>query len=136
MKSYTKFLLIEDGSVDAERLIEDLNIHNPEIKVICYRQGGEPPKLIEIKECGRIIKTASEREEIFNKECLTIADFQILFGVGYHDAARIIRNIRRRCDRLHIEGRIHTQDYFDYFELKTDRYIFNKKKPDEENLPD
>lgn len=80
--------------------------------------------------------TSAEREEIFNKECLTIADFQILFGVGYHDAARIIRNIRRRCDRLHIEGRIHTQDYFDYFELKTDRYIFNKKKPDEENLPD
>lgn len=86
-------------------------------------------------ERGKLM-TSAEREEIFNKECLTIADFQILFGVGYHDAARIIRNIRRRCDRLHIEGRIHTQDYFDYFELKTDRYIFNKKKPDEENLPD
>ena len=39
----TKFLYVEDGSVDADELSEELYITNPEIKVIVYRQGGTPP---------------------------------------------------------------------------------------------
>lgn len=78
--------------------------------------------------------TFSEREEIFSKECLTIEDIELLFGVSYPDAARIIRNIRRKYDRLQIQGKIHVQDYFDYFGLQTDRYKF--KKDLEDDAPD
>ena len=72
--------------------------------------------------------TYAEREEIFSKEALSITDMQILLGVGYCEAAKIIRNIKRRTDRLGIQGRIHVQDYLDYFQLPPDRYV----KPIEE----
>lgn len=47
---YTSFMFIEDGSVDVESLIDDLNAHNPEIKVIVYRRGSNPPALIGYEE--------------------------------------------------------------------------------------
>ncbi len=39
----TKFLYVEDGSVDVDELSEELFVTNPEIKVIVYRQGSHPP---------------------------------------------------------------------------------------------
>lgn len=45
-----KFLFIEDGSVDVDELIDKLYYSNPEIKVVIYRQGCNPPKLIDNKE--------------------------------------------------------------------------------------
>ena len=39
----TKFLYVEDGSVDVDELSEELFRTNPEIKVIVYRQGSCPP---------------------------------------------------------------------------------------------
>ena len=72
--------------------------------------------------------TYAEREEIFSKEYLTIADIQSLLGMKYQDAARTIRNIKRRTDRLGIRGKIHVQDYFDYYQISTDRYT----KPEED----
>lgn len=72
--------------------------------------------------------TYAEREEIISKEALSIDDMSKLLGVGYHEAAKIIRNIKRRTDRLGVKGRIHIQDYFDYFQIPTDRYV----KPIEE----
>lgn len=42
-----KFLFIEDGSVNADELINDLALKNPEIKVVVFRQGSTPPQLIE-----------------------------------------------------------------------------------------
>lgn len=71
--------------------------------------------------------TYAQREEIFSKEYLTIADIQELLGLKYQDAARTVRNIKRRTDRLGIRGKIHVQDYFDYFHIITDRYT----KPEE-----
>lgn len=47
---YTKFLLVEDGSVDTDSLEKDLRKRNPEIKVIVYRQGAAMPQLVDIKE--------------------------------------------------------------------------------------
>lgn len=44
-----KFIFVEDGSVDADELIEGLGMSNPEIKVIVYRQGAKPPELVEVK---------------------------------------------------------------------------------------
>lgn len=43
-----KFLFIEDGSCDADELIDELYDKNPEIKVIVYRQGSRSPELKEI----------------------------------------------------------------------------------------
>lgn len=47
---YTKFLFVEDGSVDTDSLEKDLRKHNPEIKVVVYRQGANAPQLVDIKE--------------------------------------------------------------------------------------
>lgn len=47
---YTKFLFCEDGSVDTGSLEKDLRKHNPEIKVVVYRQGASVPLLVDIKE--------------------------------------------------------------------------------------
>jgi hypothetical protein len=44
-----KFIFVEDGSVDADELIETLAESNPEIKVIVYRQGAATPELVEVK---------------------------------------------------------------------------------------
>ena len=49
----TKFLYIEDGSVDLDYLESSLFETNPEIKVITYRQGSCPPILSEEKLNGR-----------------------------------------------------------------------------------
>lgn len=41
----TKFLCVEDGSVDVDDLSAELFDSNPEIKIIVYRQGSCPPIL-------------------------------------------------------------------------------------------
>ena len=41
----TKFLYVEDGSVDLDALEATLFETNPEIKVIVYKQGSRPPIL-------------------------------------------------------------------------------------------
>ena len=49
-KPYTKFLFVEDGSVDTDSLEKDLRKRNPEIKIVVYRQGAAMPQLVDIKE--------------------------------------------------------------------------------------
>lgn len=49
-KPYKKFLLVEDGSVEFEKLKRDLKKHNPEIRIIVYRQGAAVPQLISVEE--------------------------------------------------------------------------------------
>ena len=73
----------------------------------------------------------AEREAIFSKEYLTIKDFEVLFGLSYQMASRKIREIKFKFDRLKVEGRIHTEDYFDYYNI-TDkqRYV----KGEQENV--
>lgn len=67
-----------------------------------------------------------EREKIFSKDYLTIEDLQSLLGMPYQTAARVMRQIKFKCDRLQIQGRIHVEDYFEYFNI-TDRqrYLFD-----------
>lgn len=67
-----------------------------------------------------------EREKIFSKDYLTIEDIQVLLGLSYQMAAKQIRNIKRRSDRLGLLGKIHTEDYFDYFDI-TDRQRYVKE---------
>lgn len=47
---YKKFLLVEDGSVEFEKLKRDLKKHNPEIRIIVYRAGAAVPQLIPVEE--------------------------------------------------------------------------------------
>ncbi len=48
----TKFLYVEDGSIDLDQLESELFETNPEIKVISYRQGSRPP-ILEEKSNGK-----------------------------------------------------------------------------------
>ena len=48
-KPITKFIFVEDGSVDTDELEERLAQTNPEIKVVVYRQGAHPPEFVEVK---------------------------------------------------------------------------------------
>ena len=45
-----KFLYIEDGSVDIDQTILELERTNPEVKVIVYGQGANMPKLVDVGE--------------------------------------------------------------------------------------
>lgn len=43
---YSKFLMVEDGSIDVDDLQKDLKENNPDIKVIVYRNGSKAPYLV------------------------------------------------------------------------------------------
>ena len=67
--------------------------------------------------------TYERRSELFSKDAFSVQDIMELLDVPYGTAAMIIRNIKRRSDRLKIQGKIHVQDYLEYFNLDGDRYI-------------
>ena len=52
------------------------------------------------------------RAEIFSKEALTINDVAELTGRSYSAASKIMRDWKRRSDRLNVDGVIHILDYF------------------------
>lgn len=66
--------------------------------------------------------TFDRRNEIFSKEALSIDDVKELMGVSYDTAQKLIQAIRRRHDRLNIQGKVHVQDYIEYFNLPPERY--------------
>ena len=63
------------------------------------------------------------KQEIFQKEALTAQDLAFLFSVTEQMAYKIIRQIKFKCDRLKIQGRVHIEDYFEYFGI-TDRTLY------------
>lgn len=67
--------------------------------------------------------TLEQRNEMFAKDYLSIADVQVLLNLKYGAAAELMREIKRKSDRLHIQGKIHVQDYIDYFNLDIGRYV-------------
>ncbi len=79
--------------------------------------------------------TLEERQEIFAKDFLTIKDIELLLGVSYSTAGDIVRTIRRKSDRLGIQGMIHVQDYIDYFKLDITRYVPGKVAVVKADLP-
>ena len=76
--------------------------------------------------------TMQEREEIFAREMLTIADIQALYLMKYQDAAKLIRDVKTDLQinskyngqgvRLDIKGRLHVQDYLDWIGVTEFRY--------------
>lgn len=76
------------------------------------------------------------REEIFSKDYLTIRDIEILLGTTYQVAARLMRQIKFKTDRLGLRGKIHIEDYFDYYNI-TDRQRYLKQEvKDDDNGTD
>ena len=69
----------------------------------------------------------SEREQIISKDYLTIKDLQQLLGLTYQVAARVMRQIKFKFDRLGIQGKLHTEDYFEYYNI-TDRQRYIREK--------
>ena len=62
--------------------------------------------------------TYEEREHILSKDALSIKDIENLMGLTYGSAAKLIRQIKFKYDRLKIEGHIHIEDYFEYFNIQ------------------
>ena len=78
--------------------------------------------------------TYEEREAIFSKEALSVADVQALFGVCKSEATNIMNTIRRQTgDRLKVQGKIHIEDYLKHFGIEANRYA--KRRPNEEDPP-
>ena len=64
--------------------------------------------------------TPEQQKEIFSKESLSIADFQVLFDAPYATASEIMRTLKKKLTRglgkelrIDINGKIHTLDYYE-----------------------
>ena len=68
--------------------------------------------------------TYARREEIFSKDVITTKELQEILGyTNETDASKKMQEIKRVVgDKLGIKGKIHTEDYFEFFKIKTDRY--------------
>ena len=81
-----------------------------------------------IKQDENVVKTYTQREQIFAKEYLDVNDFMRLFGISLPSAYKLIREVKRNSDRLKIQGRVHIQDYFEHFDIPdTSRYVQPKE---------
>lgn len=81
-----------------------------------------------IKQDENVVKTYTQRGQIFAKEYLDVNDFMRLFGISLPSAYKLIREVKRNSDRLKIQGRVHIQDYFEYFDIPdTSRYVQPKE---------
>jgi hypothetical protein len=58
------------------------------------------------------------REEIFSKDIITVEELSEVLGMNYQMAAKTMRKIKSYSDRLKIQGKVHTEDYMDYFNIK------------------
>lgn len=73
--------------------------------------------------------TYEEREAIFSKEALSVADVQALFGVCKSEATNIMNTIRRQTgDRLKVQGKIHIEDYLKHFGIEANRYTKRNRR--------
>lgn len=94
--------------------------------------GVEKERVLEAVGPGEEEMTQEERAAIFAKEVLTIRDFQRLFHVSYQSAAKLMREIKFKSDRLGVVGIVHIQDYCDALNLNRADYIYRKKDGEEE----
>lgn len=77
--------------------------------------------------------TYEEREAIFAKEALDKRDIMALFDVCTNEASKIMQQIKRKTgDRLGVKGKLHVQDYLDYFGLKAGNRYSTKESDEAE----
>lgn len=72
--------------------------------------------------------TPERRAEILAQEVLDAENIQELYGCHINKAYEIIKEIKKRHDRVKISGIVHIQDYLDFFNLPPDRYVMPKHK--------
>ncbi len=71
--------------------------------------------------------TYAEREAIFSKEYISTKELAALFGMNISTASTFLQTIKRRVgDRLGIRGKIHIQDYLDFFNLDGSSQRYSK----------
>ncbi len=76
--------------------------------------------------------TYARREEIFSKDIITIPELQELLALpSYQEAAKIMRNIKRRFNRFPQNGKLHVEDYKAYFEISEDNQRYYPAKAEE-----
>lgn len=67
--------------------------------------------------------TLAQRREMFAKDYLNLTDLTMLLGICYTRASEIVREIKFNTrDRLRTRGRVHVQDYLDYYHLDPKSY--------------
>lgn len=77
--------------------------------------------------------TLAQRREMFAKDYLDLTDLTMLLGICYTRASEIVREIKFNTrDRLRTRGRVHVQDYLDYYHLDPKNY-YRGNPEDEEN---
>ncbi len=64
-----------------------------------------------------MINNGRTRTEILSQEVLCNKDIQELLGVGQTTASSIFSCIKKSKDRLGLAGKVHIQDYYDYFNI-------------------
>ena len=69
--------------------------------------------------------TFERREEIFSKDVITTSELQELMGyANLPQASKKMGEIKRVVgDRLKEQGKLHIEDYLEFFNIKTDRYV-------------
>lgn len=73
--------------------------------------------------------TLIRREEILSKDILGVQDVMELNDMQYFNAAKLIRNIKRKTTcGLDIRGKVSTAVYLDYFEPKTNEVVKEERK--------
>lgn len=83
----------------------------------------------------------TQREQIFSKEVINIQDIMAVMDMSYNDAAEFIRMVKRnlicvqnKTPRESRQGKLHVQDYLDYFHIpeNSERYKKIKKQEDKD----
>lgn len=79
--------------------------------------------------------TMQERQDMFAKEYLSIADFCKLYDMLPSHASKMMCDIRTKLTigmkkelRLNMKGRLHVQDYLDWLGVTEDRYSMSRKE--------
>ena len=86
-----------------------------------------------IQEPMPVRMTLAQRREMFAKDYLDLTDLSMMLGTCYTRASEIVTEIKFNTrDRLHTRGRVHVQDYFDYYHLDPKNY-YRGNPEDEEN---
>lgn len=74
--------------------------------------------------------TYQEREVIFSKDVITYKELALLLQVDETTGSTILQQIKRKSDRLGLRGKIHIQDYFDFFGITNHERYYMAKSSD------
>lgn len=74
-----------------------------------------------------------EREKIFSKDVITLEEFMKLLDLDKSSASILMNDIKKSLKRPRIiqRGKLHVQDYLDFYHLDSQRYMPNKGDKDE-----